>query len=271
MTRIILHVGFHKTGTSSIQGFFRRNSERLSHHLLFVSMEDIHETAVAARLYSLRPFPWRRRRLVAAANALVASLPDGKTILISREQLSGAMLGASNIFGRRKTNYTRLAKEIGRILVDALRARFGPETQIDFYYSLRETESWMQSLYGHLLSSGRLKDDYDRFRKRFSDMPDAESQAREIAAHAGAHAIHISYLHDSKDLPQGPATPLLDVLKIPHHLREKLGPGRVENVGMTAQMRSEFLALNRKFLSARTLHRTKKKIRKGNRNSGSKT
>jgi len=90
-------------------------------------------------------------------------------IVLSRETFSGGMPGHHTLSGRLMTSYQRPAKRLAKVIISELRRRFGPSTEITFFYTTRERESWLRSVYGHLLRSIRITDDYVSFRPAFQN------------------------------------------------------------------------------------------------------
>lgn len=244
MTQVIVHAGFHKTGTTSLQDFFSQNRTALADHLAYYGKLDFLEAGAHARIYAQRPFPHRLWRFRRSFRAFLAQIPDHHRILLSRETFSGGMPGHRTVSGRLMQSYQRPARRLAAVIIAELRRRFGAETEIIFFYTTRERESWIRSVYGHLLRSIRLTDDFETFRGRFPGLMGPEAEA-EALAKALPVPVHTARLEDYADTPEGPAAALHDLLDVPPALRAHLRPVTPRNTGNTPALQAEFLRLNR--------------------------
>ncbi|RFP88586.1 hypothetical protein DZK27_08930 [Rhodobacteraceae bacterium 63075] len=244
MTQVIVHAGFHKTGTTSLQDFFTQNRAALADHLAYYGKQDFLEAGSHARIYAQRPFPHRLWRFRRSFRAFLNQVPDHPRILLSRETFSGGMPGHRTISGRLMQSYQRPARRLAAVIIAELRRRFGPGTEIVFFYTTRESESWIRSVYGHLLRSIRLTDDFDTFRSRFTGLMGPEAEAKALA-HTLPVPVRAARLEDYADMPEGPAAALLDLLEVEEPLRAALRPVSPRNIANTAELQAEFLRLNR--------------------------
>ncbi|MEY1554633.1 hypothetical protein AB3Y40_03275 [Yoonia sp. R2331] len=245
MTRVIVHPGFHKTGTSSLQTFMAKNADVLAPFVTFYGKAAFLQAGSAARIYGQKPYPWRLRAFRVALDRFLVSIPDDPVIVLSRETFSGAMPGHRRLFGRLVKDYERAAVPLGHQIVAALRQRFGADVQIEFFYTLREREDWISSVYGHLLRSIHLAEDFEAFRNRFPNLRDPAEESATIAARLGIDIVHFARLEDVGQHREGPASALLDLLDIPDDVRADLPAARRANVGQSADLKEEFLAMNR--------------------------
>jgi hypothetical protein len=244
MTRVVVHAGFHKTGTTSLQDFIRLNKTALAPHLAYYGKADFLNAGAQARLYAQRPFPHRLFLFRRALRHFLATIPDHPTIVLSRETFSGGMPGHRTLSGRLMTSYQRPAKRLATVIISELRRRFGSEVDITFLYTTREREAWVRSVYGHLLRSIRLTDTFETFRARFPDLPGPEEEAR-LLARALPVRVATARLEDYSTAPEGPAAALLDLLQVPAHTRATLQPVPPQNTANAPALQAEFLRLNR--------------------------
>ena len=126
-----------------------------------------------------------------------------------------------------------------------LRDRFGPEVAIEFLYTLRDRDSWLASVHGHLLRSINLRTDLADFRAGFRRLPDPASDVQRIAAALAPIPVHIAWLEDYADLPEGPAGAVLDLIGFPMEMLDTLKPAPHGNPGQPDDLREKFRALNR--------------------------
>ncbi|MEJ2020095.1 MAG: hypothetical protein P8X51_18060 [Maritimibacter sp.] len=152
MTRVIVHAGFHKTGTTSLQSFLKRNTDALAPYAAIYLQRALKRARYLGRIYGQRPVFWRRWMFRRGFREFLASIPDAPTIVISRESFSGMMLGYRGARLRRCRRYASMAIPLAREIIRELRRRFGPEVEIEFLYTTREGESFLKSTWGHVLA-----------------------------------------------------------------------------------------------------------------------
>ncbi|WP_137702543.1 hypothetical protein [Marimonas lutisalis] len=261
MTRILIHAGFYKTGTSSVQAFLAQNRSALAPYFDFYGPGDIGNSGQYAREYAQRPFPWRLYRFRRALRRFLAGIPDpaSGTVVISRENYTGVMPGHRDWRGRPVIGFPAAEKLLATLLGE-LRHRFGPEAQIEFLFTTRTRESWLKSVHGHLLRSIRLTDDLDTFIARF---PAGFSPAAEVARLARVFApipVHATTLDELMKRREGPAAAVLDIARVPQALRDSLPDPRPVNIGQSDELRARFLELNRSRLSRAALKAEKEAL-----------
>jgi hypothetical protein len=249
MTRVIVHAGYHKTGTTSLQEFLSENKALLAPYLSYYGKVDFPAAGAHARIYAQRPFPWRLYRFRRSLRRFLAGVPEGGTIVLSRETFSGGMPGHRRIGGGLITSYHRPAVKLAGVIIDELRRRFGAQTEITFFYTTRERESWIRSVHGHLLRSIRLADDFETFRARFPALASPADEAARMARALAPVGVVTAALEDHADAREGPGGAILDLLGAPADLRARLAPARRGNQGQGAALRAAFLELNRSSLS----------------------
>ncbi|MEM8632610.1 MAG: hypothetical protein AAGF74_15350 [Pseudomonadota bacterium] len=240
---VLVHAGFHKTGTSSLQDFFRSNRAALSALLAYYGKTDFLNAGAAARIYAQRPFPWRLANFRRAFRMFLGSVPVTPKLLLSRETFCGAMPGHRKIGGRWITSYGPAAVPLAKAAHAELRRRFGPETRIEFLYTVRAPEDWLQSVHGHLLRSLRLRTDLDAFRARLGGI-DLVDEAARIADALHPVPVHTARLEAYGTHPFGPAKVALDLLDIPAAARKGLRPAQRANPGPSPRLRADYLRLN---------------------------
>jgi len=245
MTRVIVHAGFHKTGTSSLQDFIAQNHTALAPYLRYYSKPDLPAAGTAARLYGQRPYVWRRLGFRRAFRRFLAGIPDDPTIVISRETFGGIMPGHRDLFGRQINDMTATAIALAQEMTAAIHRRFGPQTEIVLLYTTRQTDSWMASVYGHLLRSIHLTTDFPEFLAGFEPLPDPQKSANRIAKALSPIPVHIARLEDFSDHPHGPAAAVLDLARVPDQARARLTRAAHKNPRQPASLEKEFLKLNR--------------------------
>lgn len=260
MTRVIVHAGYHKTGTTSLQDFLNDNKALFAPSLRYYGKADFLAAGAHARVYAQRPFPWRLYRFRRSLRRFLADVPEGGTIVLSRETFSGGMPGHRRLGGGLMMSYHRPALKLARVIVAELRRRFGPGVEIAFFYTTREREAWIRSVHGHLLRSIRLTDDFETFRARFPALAGPAEEAARMEAALAPVPVVSAALEDWADRPEGPGGALLDLAGVPAELRTRARPARRGNTGQDAALRQAFLALNRGGAGKAELKAAKEKL-----------
>lgn len=260
MTHVIVHAGYHKTGTTSLQDFMAANRTALAPHLDYYGKVDFEGAGANARIYAQRPYPWRLARFRRSLRRFLTSIPDADTIVLSRETFSGGMPGHRQATGALMTSYHGPALKLAHAIITELRRRFGREVEITFFYTTRAREDWIKSVHGHLLRSIRLTQDFDDFRANFPALASPEEEAQRMTGALDPIPVAIARLESWGKTPEGPAGALLDLAGIPAETRAKLTPVPRGNVGQNADLQAEFLRLNRSSLSNSDLRAAKAKL-----------
>ncbi|MZR14688.1 hypothetical protein GQE99_16835 [Maritimibacter sp. DP07] len=245
MTRVIVHAGYHKTGTTSLQDFMAANRTALAPHFAYYGKADFRGAGADARIYAQRPYPWRLARFRLSLRRFLAAIPEDDLIVLSRETFSGGMPGHRRLGGALMTSYFGPALKLARVIIAELRRRFGRDVEIVFFYTTRAREDWIRSAHGHLLRSIRLTDDYDTFRTRFPALASPAEEARRMRGALAPVPVVTAALEDWRDHREGPAGALLDLAGIPTDLRAGLTPAGRANAGQSRDLRAAFLDLNR--------------------------
>lgn len=257
MTRIVVHAGFHKTGTSSLQDYLRQHRASLSDRAAIYLKEDFPGVGHATRAFGLRPSLWRRWRFRRALRAFLAGIPDGGQIFFSWEGFSGIMPGHRRPFTGLVSRYDRAAIPLAKITRDELRRRFGPRAEIVFLYTLRRRESWLRSVWGHIVRSIQIKHDISEFLELMKDMPALEKAAANLARALAPTPVETAWLEDLSPLPQGPAVAALRLIGLSEAEIAALPPARRSNTGNPPALSEAFLALNREISDKAELKRRK--------------
>lgn len=255
--RILVHCGFHKTGTTSLQDFLDLNRAELAPYFDYYGKAAILNAGSDARLYSQRPFPWRLARFRRSFRRFLETLPEDRSVVISRETFAGGMPGHRRFAGGLMTRYAPAAIPLARALVAELRRKYGTQAQITLLYTTRDREDWIKSVHGHLLRSIRLRRDFPAFRAQFPALPDLAAEAEDIARALAPVTVTHAALEDFRLAPEGPARAVLDLMGVPEGARANLRPAPRANVGQPLDLRETFLQLNRNIRSKSALRARK--------------
>jgi hypothetical protein len=260
--RILIHAGFHKTGTSTVQDFLKANRETLRPHFLYYGKADFRALGALARRYGQRPYPWRLARFRSGLRRFLRSLPDGHDIVLSRETFSGTMPGHRGLFGRVIRSTLPVSERLARVLADETARRF-PGAEIILFYTTRDREAWLRSVHGHLLRSIRLTDDYPAFARRLADTPGPEAEAKLLAERLAPQRVETAHLEHFANAPGAAAQAILSLMEVPHAVRDQLRTVPRGNIGQPEALRAAFLTLNRQIGNKRRLKAKKLAVLEG--------
>lgn len=152
--RVIIHIGPHKTGTTSVQKFLLGNKDSLFQEgFLFLHDEDTHEAAI---LLAKEKFEDAERKLEEISETIKNSTCN--TIILSQEDFCGDIPGRS----KRREVYSKLTKNL-RIIMRALRPH-----DVRFIFFERNEEDWLKSCYHQSLRYRTDFHDFRDFHARFS-------------------------------------------------------------------------------------------------------
>jgi len=257
MTRIIVHAGFHKTGTTTLQKHLARLRKPLAPYFTYYGQNDFKNAGARARIYAQRPFWHRRIRFRLSFRKFLNTIPDSDTIVLSRETFSGVMPGHRDWRGRLVTDYAPITITLCQEVIHEVRRRFGPNAQIEFVLTTREREPWIRSVYGHLLRSIHLRDTFEEFRAQFPGLIDLKEESQRIARALAPYQTHVFALEDYADDRHGTAAIIMKLAHVPAALRSDLPAAARANTGQSRALEEAFFELNHSGKSKGELRRLK--------------
>lgn len=221
--KIVIHAGFHKTGTSTVQQVLRENRRLLQPELAMRLKGQMKELMHATRGYST----WRDPFTLAKATRRFGAVLDGlaemphRVLVISAEEIAGHMPGRDNLFDYSAAPIllTRFCKEI--------RHHF-PTTELAIYFSTRDPDAWLRSAYWEHVKSSSMTLDFDEFTSNFGKAANLEKIVSGVREMVDV-PVHSTLLENCADLRLGPADPLFDLCGLSAKLREKIAPQPVKN------------------------------------------
>lgn len=181
--RVIFHLGYHKTGSTSIQFWLRDNLPALSQHIALYSVigDSANALKVPANLLSMgvigpKVFSARAREWA----DMCRDLPQ-ETVIITDESLPGLPLGVRQQ-GYHETRIYPAAAQVAGLLAEAFR-EFDPI----FVVFEREKQAWLRSIHNEMVKQDRVEEDFDEYLDLYK--PDVRwDQLREAMAQAIAEA-----------------------------------------------------------------------------------
>ncbi|SLN37128.1 hypothetical protein [Roseisalinus antarcticus] len=250
MPRLLLHPGFHKTGTSSAQHLLWRNRALLAPHVTIYQLRHLRDAAKLCMGFSRTGNPLLLLDLVEALNAALVETPEDKHILLTCEGLSGHLPGWPGV-----ADYGA-ARIAASYLTGYLAERF-PGHVPTLIYTTRAPESWLWSAWRHHLIGQRLTAGWDEFAETLRGAADLTAVAAEIAGALDPLPVQTLPLEEAQTDPRGPGGALLTPLGLPPELTEALVPVGHGNRGPDAALAEALLALNRSDLGDAALRERK--------------
>ena len=246
--RILIHPGFHKTGTSSIQHFLWVNRPSLKNHLATLQLRHLKPVAELCMRFARSRNPLLLSDLVAVldeALSLEDLLPeanDPRDIVVSCEALSGHCPGWPGV-----TDYGA-APFIISVITGYFAERF-PKAEMIVVYSTRDPKAWLKSAWGHHLLGQRLRTEFDQWQALHRPGSDLLSVVDEVASAVAPLQVFKLPLEESRAHLKGPGAALLEWIDLPAEIRNELTAVGQGNAGPPPALTAEYLALNRSALS----------------------
>lgn len=214
-SRIVIHCGVQKTGSTAFHHFVQKNRDALSpcvdlHTPVKGSlMRDLGRTAAR---FSLDDAP--EAEFTALIDRMRATLAKtDKTALLSHENLPGAMLGRGGVV----TLYPRLERIID--LLDRHLAPFEPH----YVFCTREMSRWKASVYNQAVRSDGYDRPWDAFLSETADCGTWDSLQDRLVAAVGPERVTVLRIEDEADRDR-PGLRLLRLCGVPETVLTTLQP-----------------------------------------------
>ena len=237
--KIVIHAGFHKTGTSTVQEVLRANRRALMPALALRLKGQMPELISATRGYSTYGTADALDKVSSRFDAVLGDLPGmpRRTLLLSAEELSGHMPGRGLL-----ADYSA-APVLMYLLWQRAQAAF-PKTPVVFCFATRDGPDWQRSAWAEHVKSSGMTLDFADFCAAYPAAPDLAAIVRDVTRRVPA-PVHRYALEDCSALPLGPADPVLDLCEIPTELRATLAPRPPQNTRLGADTLAALLEINR--------------------------
>lgn len=258
MTRMVIHAGFHKTGTTSVQSMIAANRAHLNPQVRCYLREDFIDLTEAARRFSIAPDAALLGDVLTQATAFFDRIEpdDARAILMSSEDLSGHLPGRHGL--DRYDAAALILSQVG----EAAHARFGLDLDLTFHFSTRAADAWLRSTWWQNLRSTRLTRDFDDYACTIAAAADHASILRDVADAVATDRVTSDALEAVTALRFGPLTPLLDLVGVDDDTRDSLTILPPENVQPDVGLDVVFLALNRSGLRTKQVKEAKRLLRR---------
>lgn len=236
----------------------RENAALLEPHVRVFLKEAFEPLTDCARAFSIDPKKRTLSQIAKTAAAFFDALSDTdpRPIVMSSEDLSGHMPGRHGLECYDSTGL------VMKCLTDVALRRFGPTTDLTFYFSTRGHDAWLRSTWWQNLRSTRLTDDLQAYSAQFDAARSLDDILEEIALDVSPARVTSFLLEDTADLPLGPLDPLLALLELTELDRTQLAILPPENVQPDMGIHDVFLALNRSALSEKDIQEAKRLVRR---------
>lgn len=198
--RVVIHAGFHKTGTTSAQRTLAANAAALHPHLNVVLRDDMAGLRAAARAYSKR----RAAADLAFVQAEAAHLAEGwdtRPVLLSSEDLCGHMPGRHGL-----QDYGAAPKLLAA-MVEACRAA-RPKAALSIVLTTRAAAPWLRSCYVQHLRTTDITLDAAEYAALYAASADLARAVADIARAVDCPVEALPLEEIGAD-PAGPAGALL--------------------------------------------------------------
>lgn len=253
--RIIIHAGFHKTGTTNLQQTLRANRAALRPDIRLVLRPRMTALCSSARGYSISREDYDLGLVKYEAALLMEALETetARTLILSSEDLSGHMPGRHGLHGY------GAAPDLMRALSVAIKTA-DPDAQVTFFFTTRAADPWLRSCYAQHLRTARMIWDEADYLKRLKTSAALDQIIDQIRSEVSDREVVTAALEEHADRPLGVADALLDYLEFTTHRRAKLVPSATHNAALSPEVCTRLLALNRSDLEPAALKKAKRAV-----------
>ncbi|MDP4033193.1 MAG: hypothetical protein Q8P60_10145 [Pseudorhodobacter sp.] len=259
LLRIIVHAGFHKTGTTTVQQLLRHNATVLRPRVMLGLKPKLRPILSAARGYSTWGDPLTLMKFGHRVGVYLRQVPLGpyRALCLSCEELCGHMPGRDAV-----PDYSHAA-DLMHEFAEVAMAVHGPALELTFYFSCRNPANWLRSAWAEHVKATRLTLDFAAFASRYAAAADLDAVVAQIRARLAPHRVLSARLEQCAAQPLGPAQPLIDLLPLPPVKRAALQAVAPANPSPAPEVLAALLVLNRSDRSAGAVALAKQAILAG--------
>ena len=254
--KIILHPGFHKTGTTTLQNALRANRSTLAPDIHVLLKDDLSGLIGATKGFSgsLDPLDLA---LVSFETAQIAQTLRGhQGVIISAESLCGHIPGRDGV-----RDYSA-APDILRSITDAINQSL-PQAQLTVALTIRPAAEWLLSCYTQHLRASRMRSTADEYVNEFADCANLDEMAQQIAGAVSPNPTHVFDHQSSRSQCLGLLDSLLDIAGYPTTKRSALVPVTDANIGPSPAQITALLEINRSARSLKDVLAARQRLVKG--------
>ncbi|WP_050928706.1 sulfotransferase family protein [Aestuariivita boseongensis] len=252
--RLVIHAGFHKTGTTTIQQTLKLNRPVLKPVLRSVMRPGMKDLVVAARGFSTDGDALSRAKFHNRFGSFLYEQPPmrRRVLCLSAEELSG------HLPGRPKVPDYRAAIKLAQDMAAGAHLVF-PYAVLVFFFTTRNPDDWLQSAWSEHVKSSSMTMSLDEFATKYRAAADLEGVVSEVAAAVSAKVVH-SRLEETTGDTFGPATRLLDICEVPQDVRDQMTRPEPANRRPDQDIMAALLDANRTIRDKAALKTAKEQI-----------
>lgn len=253
-TRVVIHAGFHKTGTTSIQKTLRENRTALEPHVRIVLRAGMVALCEATRGYSQSKSALDLA-LVQYETAELLQRVEGHSgvVLISSEDLAGHMPGRRGL-----KSYDATPKLMQAISVAATEVL--PDTELSFIFTTRAPDPWLRSCYVQHLRATRIIQSFQAYARAYRMSAKLGEVIDKTDKIIPKHEVAQAPLEDFASSRLGPLDAILDHAGISQAMRRMIISLPPANTSPPQGKLDKLLELNRSELSNEELRIAKKAL-----------
>ncbi len=240
MRQILLHPGFHKTGTSSANHFLWVNRAALAPYFDLRMFRHFKAISTLCATFSKSQDPMDFLEFVELMDASFKENPlnSDRDALISCKGFCGHLPGTPGVHSYESVPI--LMTYLAGYLADRY-----PDAQVKVVFTTRGPKDWLFSVYRQQLRGHRLMLDFEEFAHTYKAAADLRSIIDRTAAVLAPLPVMFMPLEDAAKHPLGPGGAIVDLMKVPASVKATLSPVGVDNAGPTENIWAKFLAHNR--------------------------
>lgn len=209
---VLIHPGFHKTGTTTVQRGLWCRRKALAHQLDMLILKDIRHVSLSAKACSTQPTPGKLSNLFGAMASVLASRDclDMRPLLISSEALVGQIPGRNGFH-----SYAHAPVLLDR-MIQAIRRHFQSQVDVIVWFTTRDPESWRRSVYFQNVKTDRVKEGFAAFEAKLMQAMSLDQIVHAVRTHlAGEARVLSSRLEGAGARPLGLMSEVFDILGVP--------------------------------------------------------
>ncbi len=260
MIGALVHAGFHKTGTTSVQRLLQSNAAVLEPKVALGLNYMLRDVIQAARGYSRWRDPVSLAQFEFRLDGFVRTLPTDRTWCFSVEEFAGLLPGLPSRPDQPEILDFGAAPALAVTIRDVIARHLPKGAEIAFYYSTRAPEDWLTSVYWQHVKTQAMCDELADFTERFRPVADLDAVVGAVRHALDGTRVEVAALEQTARMANGPATPILDLLGLPGPMRARIRPVPMANPAPPQQVLDGMLALNRQGLDRETLRDAKARL-----------
>lgn len=249
--RVVIHAGFHKTGTTSLQRTIHANGPKLWPHMALVMPWRMRDALRLAKAWSDRRDDATLDRFCLKMAGVLQELDPGRRpVLMSSEELCGHLPGREGVpdYGAAETLLPALVKMVGR--------RF-PEAEVELVFTTRDITPWLASAWAEHVKASRMVWGFDEFKAGVT-LESLEHAAAAIGQAVPSAQVRLIRLESHADDPLGPARAILQGMGLDDGFMDQLDAQPRANERRSDEVLAHLLEMNRSDMSREELAEAKR-------------